>query len=354
MKIIIPILGSFGKAGGWRVLSQLANYWIKSGNEVSFLVHCSSPEPYFPTNASIIYYDNKGKIVSDSTPYYSKPFGGIIKLRKALELALNKLNASIVLANHSLSAGPVSKSTIQAKKFYYVQAYEPEYYSKPGFKNLIFRYLSKKSYTLGLDIIVNSPMYLDYKEIKSNKVVYPGIDLDIFRPNNEVKKETTKYVIGTIGREEKVKGTRDILEAFKILRQKYSTQVELHVAFGKMGNDIDGVINVDINGDMELAEFYNKIDVYVCAGLVQLKAVHYPVIESMACKTPVITTGYLPANNMNAKLVSINSPLSIMTALTELIEKNDFQEKVEQGIKDIQVFKWSIVSEKMLNYFNGI
>ena len=37
MKIIIPLVGSFSKEGGWRVLSELANAWIRMGHEVVFL-----------------------------------------------------------------------------------------------------------------------------------------------------------------------------------------------------------------------------------------------------------------------------------------------------------------------------
>jgi len=43
MRILIPI-GGFGRAGGYRVLSELANHWIALGATVDFLVdHRSDP-----------------------------------------------------------------------------------------------------------------------------------------------------------------------------------------------------------------------------------------------------------------------------------------------------------------------
>ncbi|MFP3682085.1 hypothetical protein SB725_33900, partial [Pseudomonas sp. SIMBA_041] len=76
--------------------------------------------------------------------------------------------ADVVLANHSFTASPVKKSIIKAKKFYYVQAYEPEYFYHKNFKDFILKTISRKSYQLGLNIIVNASMYQDYKEIKTH------------------------------------------------------------------------------------------------------------------------------------------------------------------------------------------
>ena len=57
MNIVIPLLG-FGKAGGYRVLSMLANEWILLGHEVYFIVPDDSSYPYFPTKATIIKSNN--------------------------------------------------------------------------------------------------------------------------------------------------------------------------------------------------------------------------------------------------------------------------------------------------------
>ena len=139
MKIIIPLVGSFGKSGGFRVLSQLANHWIKDGHEVCFLSYINTDDPYFPTKAEILYYDNSGEIKEAKDQQHPKAILGMFSMRNALKKALNKLEADVVLASHCFTALPVKKSSIKAKKFYYVQAYEPDFFYHKTVKNFIYK-----------------------------------------------------------------------------------------------------------------------------------------------------------------------------------------------------------------------
>lgn len=351
MRIIIPLLGGFGKAGGWRVLSQLANFWIKEGSEVIFLAHKSSEDPYFPTIAKIIYYDNNGILDENNQAGYSFPKFGALRLRRSLKKALDKMQGDIVLATHSFTAGPVKRSLIKAKKFYYVQAYEPDFYYKNSLKEKLYKLISRKSYSLGLNTIVNAPMYMNFREIKTDMFVLPGLDLDNFRPLQ--KKENNKIILGTIGRLEEYKGTIYVVEAFKELRNNLGDQIELHMAFGdqSLANE-DGIVIVVPKGDEELSKYYNSLDIYICAGTIHFGGVHYPVIESMACKIPVITTGYLPADKSNAWMVPVKNSKAIQDAVHKLLNSKT-NEKIDKAYQDIQIFKWDKVSSKMLEYFKN-
>jgi len=352
MKIIIPLVGTFSKEGGWRVLSELANAWIKLGHEVVFLSHKRYKEPYFPTQADILFYDNKGEITPEGSADYATPFGGPFPLRRTLRIALDKLEADVVLANQHFTVDPVKKSSIKAKKFYYVQAYEPEFYSEGPLRYKIYKKIAQRSYSRGLSIIVNSPMYKDYKGIKSDKVVYPGLNLDIFRPNTE-KNKSNKLILGSIGRLEVFKGTGYILEAFKTLREKMSDKVELHLAFGdEKWSEIEGVTMHYPKGDAQLADFYRSLDCYICAQYIQLDAVHYPVIEAMACGIPLVTTGYYPSSQRNSWKIVTKSPEAIVDKVLELIDNDDLaRQKVDEGLKAVQEFEWSLLAGKMINYF---
>lgn len=350
MKILIPLIGGFGKSGGFRVLSQLANYWVTEGHEVTFLSYVNTEEPYYPTKASVVYYNDKGKVSDVPDITIQLPKLGALGLRNKLRKALETFDVDIVLANHCLTAQPVKKANISAKKFYYVQAYEPDYFYQKNIKNIIYKFISKKSYTLGLNLIVNAPMYLNYKEIKTDRYVVPGLDLNIFK-FNENQEPNNKIIIGTIGRSEEYKGTKYIIEAFKEIRSIYGGRVELHVAFGDEAlSEIDGVKVLKPNGDVNLAKYYNTLNMYICAGTIQLEAVHYPIIEAMACRVPVITTGYLPANEKNAYIVTVKESKSIVDMVIKVINEG---ENVKQDIayNDIREFDWNKVSRKMLNYF---
>jgi glycosyltransferase involved in cell wall biosynthesis len=356
MRIIIPITCSFGPQGGWRVLSELANSWIRNGHSVSFLVHKSSSLPYFPTNANILWFDNNGSICATNDVLYKMPFARYFGIVFALVKALNKQRCDIVLATLSLSALPIFLSKIVARKFYYVQAYEPSYYTPTKFINIIYNIISRSSYYLGLEIIVNSEYYFNYKGIKSSRCVHPGIDFSVFySKDQDLVKTDKKIIIGTIGRIEKYKGTYYILEAFKKIKSELDLDIELHIAFGdeKMGQ-IKGVKIIKINGDVQLSNFYRSLDIYICAGTYQLGAIHYPVIESMACGIPLITTGYFPSNDENAWIVSVKSADDIVTKIKAILSNLDIAKmKSVKAIDDVKEFNWDIVSTKMIGYFKG-
>ena len=354
MKIVIPLAAPFGRQGGWRVISKLPTFWIAQGHEVFFLTPDGNA-PYFPTDAKFLYFDNKGNITDAvSAKNWKNPLLGAFHMRKALELAINKISADILLATHSFTAGPVKRAKIKAEKFYYVQAYEPEMYDGGPFWYKIYKEIARRSYAKNLEIIVNSHMYFDFKEIKSDKVVYPGLDLNIFKPQSTEKLEEI-FILGTVGRSEEYKGTRFILEAFKELRQQLGPKIELHVAFGDAElSATEGIKVITPSNDQELALFYQSLHAYVCAGTIQLDAVHYPVIEAMACGIPLITTGYYPADEKNAWMVPIKDSTSITKCILHVMQNSEeAQKKVNEAQKEVNNFSWENVSSKMLNYFKA-
>lgn len=353
MKILIPLSVDFGPAGGFRVLSQLANHWMDEGHEVSFLVYQHFDKPYYPTKANLIFYDAYGSLVHAKNREFAPVKS--LQLRWALRKALDKCEADVVLATQSFSAAPVSKSRIKAKKFYYVQAYEPDFYLEKGLKNRLFLSIAKNSYDYPLNVIANADMYRDYKGIRTEKIVFPGLDSTVFYPKKEKLSHKDKFIFGTVARREKIKGTAYVIEAFQKLRSVYGNKVELHAAFGEPHlSAIDGITVLSPDGDQNLAEFYRSLDVYICAGIFQLEAVHYPVIETMACKTALITTGYYPSSSKNCLLAEPENSDSIVSAAENIIKNPEAAEKrAELALKDIAQFYWKEVSRKMLGYFEN-
>ncbi len=351
MKIIIPLTVDFGPAGGFRVLSQLANYWIDAGHDVSFLTYQQFRKTYYPTKAKMIFYDGFGRIVNGTSADFAPVKS--LQLRWAAKNALDKLHADVVLATQSFSAAPVAKSRIDARKYYYVQAYEPDFYLEGGIKNRIFHRIAEKSYAYPLEKIVNAEMYRDYKGINTDKVVLPGLDASVFYPKEEKLTKKDTFIFGTIVRKQKVKGTDYVVDAFKKLRSKYGDRVQLHAAFGDESlSNIDGITILKPDGDENLAAFYRSIDCYICAGIFQLDAVHYPVIETMACKTALITTGYYPSTVNNAAIIETESSAAIVEAAEKIMEfPEEAEQKAVNALQDIEQFYWEKVSNKMLGYF---
>lgn len=353
MKILIPVLG-FGNSGGYRVLSNLANELVKLGHRVDFLSPDTSAQPYFPTIAGIQWIGADGKLSRKHIPPAAK--SNTISLQLNLDKALRQDaidDYDIIFANHSLTVLPIKKAGRLDKTVYYVQAYEPGFYRQMGgIKNMILAHFSKKSYRLNLFTIVNAAIYLNYKEIKASRVLYPGIDFNLFRPAQVRQPAGGEIIIGTIGRKEKYKGTKYILDAFRRIKKLYP-DTKLRVAFGRQDEfgNIEGIECVQPHGDAALAKFYQGLDYYVCAGYTQPGAFHYPLSEAMSCGIPVLTTHYYPASNNNAWMLEPKSSMSILTQFQHAQKSHELREqKKQQSLSDVKQFDWNLVGKKLEGY----
>jgi glycosyltransferase involved in cell wall biosynthesis len=359
LKILIPIIG-FGRAGGYRVLSELATQWVRAGHEVDFLVDHRAREPYFPTAGGVRCFDRQG-LVEARMP----KGGGFAESGNAKSIFLGMWRAlwsisgeyDIVLANQSLTAWPVRLSPKPKKgRFYYVQAYEPDYYAlEQGIKARMLECLSRLSYHLTLRHVVNSPIYLRYKNLRAEHWVPPGLDLNNFKIHDNLPGSSSGWTLGLIGRREPAKGTPDALAAFELIAARHPS-ARLRVAYGNLPDGWShprAEVVVPAN-DRELADFYRSLDVLMAPGTQQLGACHYPVMEAMACGVPVITTGYLPADPSNAWIVPVHDPLAIAKAFDDILAQTPSQLRfrLDRATRAIQAFGWEPLATKFLSVLN--
>lgn len=358
MRIIIPVFG-FAPTGGYRVLAKLADEWLMMGHDVCFISTEWSIEPYFSTNAKVIWVDTAGDLVSKEK---GKPIQGLSALylvMKSLYLGIRKHagDADFIIANQNLTVWPVLFFRTSAKKIYYIQAYEPEYYHTKQIKSFVLKAMSYLSYYALTEKIVNSPIYLNYKNLRAYRVVAPGLDFKIFFPVSR-SRSNNHWVIGCIGRKEKEKGTEYVVKAFEELTAA-GLPIKLHVAYGNIPKFIsqryDCKVSIPQN-DQQLGDFYRSLDIMIAPGTLQLGAPHYPVMEAMACGIPIITTGYLPADESNAWIVPIGNVQAIVDAVKSIIEmdQNYLDEKINKGLVDISPYGWNEVSKKFECYMKEI
>lgn len=357
MRILIPIM-KFGKEGGFRVLSNLATEFVKKGHEVDIVVSAYSMSPYFPTFGNIIYADEKGVL-------YQKPkdikrgWKPYLSLYKGIRSVCTQRDYDIILANHCFTVYPIYFARTKSTICHYIQAYEPDFYAEvSGVKNLLLTYLAKGAYHFNTKKIVNSSLYLNYKEIKTNMMVLPGLDLTNYFPkeNVTIPKAGHNLIIGTIGRREPMKGTKYIIEAFNKLRSEHKN-IELHIAFGEesQADEKNNIIVVQPHGDVQLANFYRSLDIYVGALTAQFGAVHYPLIESMATGTAVVATSYYPLSEANGWVVLPKCSDCIAKRIEDILNGDrEYSNKKQQALIDVKQFEWSVVSDKMLKYFEEV
>ncbi len=335
----MPMFG-FGRAGGMRSLSLLANKWVDLGHEVTFMCHVSSTLPYYPTTANIYYYDDVGRHCAAPEISDSKPpsiYSGMIFLWRALNKLEQKFDVAI--ANFFPTAFSLKYSKIAAKKFYYVQAYEPGFFTGTDRNSRLARSLAKRSYDLGLNIIVNARVYYDYANIDSTCLALPPVDFSVFKPKDHpgvIQHNPIK--IGMIGRSVGWKGGDYVLQAFEKLCNVSSLDREfsLHVAFGSTELSKQYGAHLEYpNNDAELSAFYREMDIFVAVPTLQYGAVHYPVVEALASGTPLITTGYYPSTSANCWLVKPHSADSIASAIETIVENPSLAvERSERGLVD--------------------
>lgn len=356
MRILIPTLG-FGRTGGFRVLSQLANHWQMAGADVRFLVPAGSDAPYFPTTVPILQTSLGGRLSrpGERTVGPARLIGvhAVIALRAGLATLAG--SSDIVLANHSLTAWSVAFAPSGgARRFYYVQAYEPEYFrmERQPAKWL----LSRLSYALPLSQIVNSPTYVHDGPVRPIAMIPPGLDLALYaaKPRPRDFGDGEPIWIGCIGRREPQKGTPYVLAAFEALHAS-DPRYRLRVAYGNLpaGYQHPAMEIVVPRNDAELADFYRGIDILIAAGTVQHGAPHYPVMEAMACATPVVTTGYLPAEPDNSWIVANRSADAIVEAVQSLVVDPETPARVAAASRAIAAFGWPAIAGRMLDLFRA-
>ena len=364
MKIAIPDLG-FGPFGGYRVLSRLATEWTLSGHDVTFYVPESSPRPYHPTEAKVEWIGRNGQRVP--APDNTAPGGIRTSAGKARELVSIRLglqryarDADIVFASHSFVALTAFLTRTRARTVFYSQLYEqPGYAAAPGRRRWGHELLCIAGYLAPIAHVVNAPIYLDYPLTRTRDWVPPGLDWTHFFPSESTTQKSggVPFRIGTIGRVEPEKGTRYALEAFRVLRDA-GENVELHVAFGGLDEETlsePGIYTRVPAGDAELGDFYRSVDVHVATPTYQFGAPHYPVMEPMACGIPVVTTGYLPADDTNAWIVPPHDAQAIARAILSVRDGPEGTRlKVEKGLADIAPFSWSAAAEKMMGIFSRV
>lgn len=351
LRILIPVLG-FGRTGGNRVLAEMANSWLRAGHEVEFCCPATSSEPYFPTNASIHWLDAAGSPAAAPIGANESGLGNVRAILGGVKRLHSKFD--VVFANHSLTPLPILLAGVpRRKRFYYIQAYEPEYYALE--RRPIMWLFARTSYALPFTQIANAAIYR-HAWVNPVAIVPFGIDLDLFHPAAAASRAPgDPLIIGCIGRHEPQKGTRYVLDAFQRLYAR-DPRHKLRVAYGNLPDGWQhpaAEITVPAD-DVELAAFYRSLDVLVAAGTVQHGAPHYPALEAMASGTTLVTTGFEPATADNAWLVPNRDSAAIAETLAYVADHPaEAGCKIARGLEAVQRFAWDAVAAQAAAVFRG-
>lgn len=143
-----------------------------------------------------------------------------------------------------------------------------------------------------------------------------------------------------------LKGVQTIITPAVESLKRQGFEVELYLADRK-----DGIIP-----HLEMPEYYNSIDVYVCASTQE--GTPNPILEAMACGLPVISTdvGIVP-EVFGEKQREFIMPQRTPEVLEELLKKLIFEPEImaelsSENLSSIKPWSWDIGVKRYEDYFN--
>lgn len=193
---------------------------------------------------------------------------------------------------------------------------------------------------------------------KPSVEITDGVDLEKFKPQNLERfsnLENRVINIGWVGnskfedseKDDDLKGVRKIIipvieelkqEGYKIER-KFADRNEGYIPHDKM------------------PDYYNSIDLYVCAS--KEEGTPNPVLESMACGVPVISTdvGIVPealGEKQKEYIIEERTKEALKEKIVKLLEnKEQFKVLSDENLKQIKNWSWDIKSKQFKEFFDN-
>jgi glycosyltransferase involved in cell wall biosynthesis len=217
---------------------------------------------------------------------------------------------------------------------------------------------------------------VQYAHIPNEKVINAGISIkEIFKPYHNRKKFSkiikkfnlqTKFIlsVGTIGPR---KNIITLFKAIKIISNKNKIPDYKLVLVGRKASGSNVILKYIIDlglakkvivtgyiSEEELLGLYNLADVFVCPSIYE--GFGLPVLEAMACGTPVITsnTSSLPeVVNDAAILIEPLNEHQLADAIYNVLSDNKLRaELIAKGFNRVKKFSWKETSNKVIEIYN--
>jgi glycosyltransferase involved in cell wall biosynthesis len=255
------------------------------------------------------------------------------------------------------------RSNRTRKKFYFIQDYEPLFYSANSYYAL-----AEATYRFGFRGIVNTPGLAEFVKNQHGigcEYFYPSVDDSIYNISEDglkIKLEKKIIDIFVYGRPNHDRNAFELaLVSLIKLKDKYGDRINIFSAGDEWNEDDYGVKGVIKNlGRLDslekVADLYRKCDI----GLVFMFTKHpsYQPFEYMSCGCAVVTN-YNKSNLWFLKdggnaLLSEPMPSCIVEKISQLIENRELREKIiRNGITEVSKNKWSEECEKIYEYVIG-
>lgn len=214
-----------------------------------------------------------------------------------------------------------------------------------------------KAYTISSKKLLD--IYNKREDIKKKPLmeITDGVDLEKFKPQNLERFSTLKerkIQIGWVGNskfedsenDDDLKGVRKIIIPAIEELKKEGYPVEK-----KFADRNEGYIPHD-----KMPDYYNSIDLYVCAS--KEEGTPNPVLESMACGIPVISTnvGIVPeafGEQQKEYILKERTKQALKEKIVQLVEHPEYWKKLsKENLEQIQNWSWDKKCEQFKQFFD--
>lgn len=245
-------------------------------------------------------------------------------------------------------------------------------YSRYGYKFARFLNLADKI-TVPSEIIKNKLVKRGCKASKIN-VIHSPVDLKRFRPlNKQILKNKygfkNKNVVLYYGHMTELKGINYLLDAIKLIEDKNivflfvsSSTNEFNEPYKKRIRN-EKISNAEIiTKDVKVEEYVNLADVVILPypNLISTEANPSCLIESMACKTPVVTTDLpelieIVTPGKDVLMVKPKDSQSLAQSIINLLNDKKLQKKLaESAYKKSKQFDVRIITQKYIELYENL
>lgn len=235
--------------------------------------------------------------------------------------------------------------------------YDHNFLDKEHFENTKSFVRYAKNYTTSSTILRDIYNKLDIDK-KPMSVISDGVDLNEFKPNNLDRfnvDNIKKVKIGWVGNSQftdsegysDLKGVRKIIipAIEELIEEGYPIEM-------KFADRKDGMIPHD-----KMPEYYNSIDVYICAS--KNEGTPNPVLESMACGVPVISTNVgIVRDAFGEKqrefILKKRTKEELKKNIIKLMEnKKQFKELSDENLERIKEWTWEKKCRQFKDFFES-
>jgi glycosyltransferase involved in cell wall biosynthesis len=326
--------------GGNKVLFRVGNLLHERGHDVCYYVAETRRDLPFPSHCQFVFAP--------------RPLPNA--LRRVPWLARVPMDADVAIAtSHATAYSLVLNKSTVPRRMYYVQAYEPDFYSD-SIGHLLRRWpmmlAAGASYLLPLETIVNcegSRRGLTSRNRVIAPELPPGIDLKIYRPHPRPGGTT---VIGHISRREHWKGSDHFFRAMVHLRQSghdFTVRVAYDLWPKTRGLQYE---SVHPHTEAELAAYYSSVDILVST--VTQKGFGYPPLEAMASGALCISTPMDFGKPMVDHIpILAYSTESIVSAVEMAMTLRDPAAMISAGLSTATKYDWNILADRWCDLLSG-